>query len=233
MWQWLIRKFDMSDPSDYEDYYDNISWKTFRVDDSIWGDAWRKLKISYFRELQHCYEQLLKESSESFLYDVNSLKRVFNEMHLKNCELEKELEIAKGKNLVLQDRLDEAMRQLSATGKKNMLLESQGLEPVTVSVQKEGNRFTGKSGSAMKDNMMLSAAYFENGWELKEISEELEVSENTVKSYVSTMRKHYKVQMIQGRKHIVFDSDYGECDWDLCLYERLSVKYPTGNTVAV
>lgn len=223
----------MSDPSDFEDYYENVSWKTFRVDSAIWDENPRKRpKIGYYRQLQHCYEQLLEEASESFLYDVNELKRVFNEMHLKNCELEKQLAIAKGTVEVLQYRLDSAMKHQTATGKKEELYESQGMElKQSPETKKEGTRFTSNSGASLQDNQMLAAAYFVNGWTVPEIAEELKVAEQTVKVYVSSMQKHYKTQMIQGRKHIVFDSDYGNTDWDLALYERICMKFPTAAAV--
>ncbi len=89
----------MSDPSDYEDYYENVSWKTFRIDESIWDEnPHKRPKIGYFRQLQHCYQQLLEEQSDSFLYDFTDLKNKFNEVHLRNCELEKQLAIAQGNN---------------------------------------------------------------------------------------------------------------------------------------
>lgn len=231
----LIAFLKMEDPSDYEEYYENTSWKTFRIDESIWNESpYKRPKISYYRELQVCYLQLLEELGDSFLYDVTELKNKFNEMHIRNCELEKQLAIAAGNNQILQERLDSALKWQTAQGRKNEVYESQGLDLVPVSeTQKDGYRFTGKTGTSMQDNMMLAAAYFENSWALKEIADTLQVSENTVRSYVSTMRKHYKVQLIQGRKHIVFDSEYGEADWDLCLYERMSVKFPEKNTIAV
>lgn len=65
----IIRLLDMSDPSDYEEYYENVSWKTFRIDESIWDEnPHKRPKIGYFRQLQHCYQQLLEELSDSFLY---------------------------------------------------------------------------------------------------------------------------------------------------------------------
>lgn len=228
MFQWLLNKLDMSDPSDFEDYYEDISWKTFRTDDSIWGDKWRRLKVSYFRELQHCYEQLLKEMSNSYLYDVSGIREQFNAMHLRNCTLERDLAIAQGQNEILQRQLTDALKWQTQTGRKNEVLESQGLETIkpTATASKEGNRFTGNSGTSLIENQMLAAAYYENGWSLSEISEELHLAEGSVKVYVSNMQKHYSVRFIQGRKHIIFDSEYGGADWDLALYERLSVKFP-------
>lgn len=234
MWQWLLRKFNIEDPSDFEDYYENISWKTFRTDPSIWNENAKRPKLSYCRELQHCYEQLLEEASESFLYDVNELKRVFNEMHIKNCELEKKLAIAEGQVEILQYRLDSAMASQTKAQKKDELYASQGIEVEKREprAEKDGTRFTSNSGASLQENQMLSAAYFENGWTLAEISKELKVAEASIKAYISTIRKHYKVQMIGGRRYIIFDEAYGSNDWDLALYERISVKFPTETAIA-
>lgn len=232
----LIRLFDMSDPSDFEDYYENVSWKTFRVDESIWDENPRKRpKIGYFRQLQHCYQQLLEEASESFLYDVNELKRVFNDMHLQNCELERRLAIAEGNNKILQDRLDSALRWQTAQGRKNEIYESQGMEIKEQEIPAKdgsGGKFVSRTGASLQENQMLVAAYFENGWTMSEICSDLHLSEATVKTYISNMRKHYNTQYIQGRKYIQFDSEYGDNQWDLALYERLSAKFPAAQTAA-
>lgn len=230
----LLALFSMEEPSDYEDYYEGLSWKTFRVDESIWNENPRKRpKIGYYRKLQRCYEQLLEEASESFLYDVNELKRVFNQMHLQNCELEKKLAIAEGQVEILQYRLDSAMASQTKAQKKEELFSSQGidLERKEVKTEKSGTRFTSNNGASLQDNQMLAAAYFVNGWTLPEIAEELQVAEQTVKVYVSTMQKHYKTQYIQGRKQIVFDQEYGSVVWDLALYERISMKFPAVEAV--
>ncbi len=219
----------MDDPSSYEDYYDDVSWKTFRVDESIWERlAYKRPGIAYFRKLQVCYMQILEEMGESFLYDVGGIREKFNELHLRNCDLEKQLAIAEGKNQILQSQLESALKWQTVQGRKNEVFEANGIELVKASSNqpKEGARFANNSGTSLIDNHMLASAYYENDWDLNEISDELGISAGTAKSYISTMQKHYKVQYIQGAKYICFDSDYGNIQWNLALYAKLSTKFP-------
>lgn len=232
----LIRAFTLDDPSNYEEYYKDTSWRTFRLDDSIWSESGlERPSLGYYREMQVCYEQLLKEVADSSLCDVSQLKEQFNKLHLKNCELERELAIAKGNNEVLHRQLESALKWQTVNGKKNEIYESNGIEPIKPqSVERESNstKFKSKSGATKQENQMLASAYYENSWDLSDIAKELQISENSVKVYLSTMQKHYKVKYIKGYKYICFDSEYGEVQWNLALYDKLSMKYPTNESVS-
>lgn len=71
---------------------------------------------------------------------------------------------------------------------------------------------------------MMAAAYWENGYDATEIAEQLQLSVGSVRAYLSSIRKHYTVDISQGGKEIQFDRDFGSVRWNLAFYERTSMK---------
>lgn len=89
---------------------------------------------------------------------------------------------------------------------------------------RNGTRFASKNGVSKQENMMQAAAYWENGYDAAEIAEQLQLSVGSVRSYLSTIRKHYKVEIGRDGKEIQFDKAYGDVRWNLAFYERTSMK---------
>lgn len=89
---------------------------------------------------------------------------------------------------------------------------------------RNGTRFASKNGATKTENMMQAAAYWENGYDVSEIAEQLGLSVGSVRSYLSTIRKHYKVEISRDGKEIQFDKAYGDVRWNLAFYERIGMK---------
>lgn len=89
---------------------------------------------------------------------------------------------------------------------------------------RNGTRFASRNGTSKKESMMMAAAYWENGYDAAEIAEQLQLSVGSVRAYLSSVRKHYTVDISQGGKEIQFDSDFGSVRWNLAFYERTSMK---------
>ena len=71
---------------------------------------------------------------------------------------------------------------------------------------------------------MAAAAYWENGYDVAEIAEQLQLSIGSVRAYLSTIKKHYRVEVGQHGKEIQFDKDFGSVCWNLAFYERIGMK---------
>lgn len=242
MFNMLINALALEDPSEYEDFYEDLSWKTFRTDDHIYERGYHKDLLVYCRKLQHCYEQLLDERAESYLYDVAQLREKFNALHYARCTLEKELAQAKGTIEVLKNQLIAARQWQNVSGHKAEVDESIGYSSEEAvkraldhehkhNVQRNGNKFSNEDGLSKQEKQMLAATYFENHWTIDEIAEELKISKNTVKTYISSIKSHYEIKFVNGSKYICFDSDFGNTKWMLALYEKFEVKYPESKKV--
>lgn len=89
---------------------------------------------------------------------------------------------------------------------------------------RSGTRFASKNGATKQENMMTVAAYWENGYDAGEIAEQLDLSVGSVRAYLSTIKKHYRVEIGQHGKEIQFDKAYGDVRWNLAFYERTHLK---------
>ena len=89
---------------------------------------------------------------------------------------------------------------------------------------RNGTKFASKNGTSKKESMMMAAAYWENGYDAQEIAEQLQLSVGSVRSYLSTIKKHYTIEIGQKGKEIQFDKDFGNAKWNLAFYERTSMK---------
>lgn len=230
--EWFLGRHE---ESEYTEYFDDINPQTFRLDCAIWNE-YRKDRpgIWYYRQLHTAYERLLELVSDSYLYNPHIIKEQYEAMLQENRVLHKNLAIAEGQLEILQAQLDSALEWQTAKGRKNEVLTMQGMEPETDEprAQRNGSRFISNSGATKQENMMLASAYHENGWNLEEIAQQLNLAPSSVKAYLSTMKKHYKVEIIQGVRNIVFDGDYGRTTWNLAFYARLEEKFPAGSTVS-
>lgn len=229
--EWILGRHE---DSEYTEYFDDINPETFRLDCAIWN-KYRRARpgIWYYRELHTAYERLLELVSDSYLYDPATIKEQYEVMLKENRALHKQLAITEGKLEIVQAQLESALEWQTAKGRKNEVLTTQGMEPETPEPKtaRSGTKFASNSGATKQENMMLASAYHENGWTLDEIGQELNLSTASVKSYLSTMRKHYEVEIIQGVRHIRFDGEYGRTVWNLAFYARLEDKFPDGSTI--
>lgn len=229
MFNMLVNALALEDPSEYEDFYEDLSWKTFRTDDHIYERGYHRDLLVYCRKLQHCYEQLLEELSESYLYDVEGIIEKFNEVNVENCRLAKELAVAHGHIEILEEQLKLARSWQSVSGRKAEIDQGMGRpvdEPKDNTKKNTRNQFTSNSGATKQENMMMAAAYHENQWTPEEIAEELKMAVSSIRSYISTMKKHYEVKLTKEGKYIIFDKEYGNVKWNLALYEKLHIKFP-------
>ena len=89
---------------------------------------------------------------------------------------------------------------------------------------RKGTHFASKNGSTKQENMMAAAAYWENGYDIQEIADQLGLSTGSVRAYLSTIKKHYQVEVSRSGKEIQFDHSFGDIRWNLAFYERTHLK---------
>ena len=100
----------------------------------------------------------------------------------------------------------------------------QNLHQAQTQQPRSGTRFTSKSGASKKENMMMAAAYWENGYSAEEIADQLQLSVGSIRAYLSSIKKHYAIEISQEGKEIQFDKDFGSVCWNLAFYERTHLK---------
>ena len=193
--------------------------------------------------------QLARSGADTYKYsgaEVTRLQEMNNQLLRKNAKLEAE-------NVVLKEQIGYLRAHTSDRAMKSAIDQQYGqqrgsapapaeasgsgryevieiLNPVPErdvhqdQQPRNGTRFASKNGVSKQENMMQAAAYWENGYDAAEIAEQLQLSVGSVRSYLSTIRKHYKVEIGRDGKEIQFDKDFGNAKWNLAFYERTSMK---------
>lgn len=193
--------------------------------------------------------QLARSGADTYKYsgaEVTRLQEMNNQLLRKNAKLEAE-------NVVLKEQIGYLRAHTSDRAMKSAIDQQYGqqrgsapapaeasgsgryevieiLNPVPErdvhqdQQPRNGTKFASKNGTSKKESMMMAAAYWENGYDAQEIAEQLQLSVGSVRSYLSTIKKHYRVEVGQHGKEIQFDKDFGSVCWNLAFYERTSMK---------
>lgn len=197
--------------------------------------------------------QLARSGADTYKYsgnEVSSLQEEVNQLTRKNARLAEENAVLREQVAYLRAHTsDRAMkaavdqqygfRQASApapagaaSGRTNKYEVIEILNPVPerdvhqaqTQQSRNGTRFASKSGASKKENMMMAAAYWENGYSAEEIADQLQLSVGSIRAYLSSIKKHYAIEISQKGKEIQFDKDFGSVCWNLAFYERTSMK---------
>lgn len=256
----LLDIFKIDDPSDYENFYENIDWHTHHLDTSIFNeravpDRTEQRILTYMlqRAREECMDlrwQLARSGADTYKYtgdEVSKLQTMVNQLLRKNAKLEAE-------NSILREQVGYLRGHTSDRGMKSAIDQQHGFrqEPAPASAEastsgsgryevievlnpvagknlhqaqpRSGTRFASKNGASKKENMMQAAAYWENGYDAQEIADQLQLSVGSIRAYLSTIKKHYTIEIGQKGKEIQFDKDFGNVKWNLAFYERTSMK---------
>lgn len=195
--------------------------------------------------------QLARSGADTYKYsgaEVTRLQEMNNQLLRKNAKLEAENVILKEQIGYLRAHTsDRAMKAAmdqqygfnrqtpasaeaaSGSGRYEVIeilnpVPDQNLHQMQKKQPRNGTRFASKNGTSKKESMMMAAAYWENGYDAQEIAEQLQLSVGSVRSYLSTIKKHYTIEIGQKGKEIQFDKDFGNTKWNLAFYERTSMK---------
>lgn len=192
--------------------------------------------------------QLARSGADTYKYtgdEVTKLQTMINQLLRKNAKLEAE-------NSVLREQVGYLRGHTSDRGMKAAMDQQynpqRGPAPAEASASgsgryevievlnpvagknlhqaqpRSGTRFASKNGASKKENMMQAAAYWENGYDAQEIADQLQLSVGSIRAYLSTIKKHYTIEIGQKGKEIQFDKDFGNVKWNLAFYERTSMK---------
>lgn len=205
-----------------EESFEEVSWKTFRTDPRVIRSKWFNPSRRYTQELQICYEQLLKASADNYLFDIESLKERYQDLHVRHCELQAELARYQGTETILRGQVEKALEYQTASGRKEEIYDSAGVEmPEQRAQKKVDNKFASNSGESRMYNMRMAAAMEAYNIPVENIAEELKIGVGTVKGYLSTIRKYHSVRKdpLTGHLCIRFTPPYSDgnryLDYDL------------------
>lgn len=193
--------------------------------------------------------QLARSGADTYKYsgaEVTRLQEMNNQLLRKNAKLEAE-------NIVLKEQIGYLRAHTSDRAMKSAIDQQYGqqrgsapapaeasgsgryevieiLNPVPErdvhqdQQPRNGTKFASKNGTSKKESMMMAAAYWENGYDIQEIADQLGLSTGSVRAYLSTIKKHYQVEVSRSGKEIQFDHSFGDIRWNLAFYERTHLK---------
>lgn len=225
LFDWFMDKVTITDPSEFESYYEDVSYKTFIIDESIWNHLKHKRPdIGYYRKLQVCYTQLREELSNSLLYDTTELIDMVRQYHTDNMELEKQLTLALARVEVLEEQLQSARQYQTQAGRKQEI----GLETSAANDQERdiSNRFTNSDGITTIQKQKLAFVLSDNGYGYDEIANTLNISIGSARSYISTARQNCDVRKFaDGSKVYGWQGKYNSLEHDISGF-KIAHKIP-------
>lgn len=245
----MMDAFSLEEPSDHAEFYEDLNWRTRAIDKSIYGHSKGSRReqraLSYMLECARAEMldmewQLARSGSDSYKYtamQMSEIQQELIELNKQNARLEAENEVLKEQIAYFRghassraykaaaDQMHSAGNNPVKTGYEVIeVLNPVNVEPAQKEQPKQGTRYTSKTGATLQENRMAAAAYWENQYSVEEIAELLKLSPASVRAYLSTIKKHYKVELTQEGRMIQFDKEYGSVRWSLAFYERTNMK---------
>lgn len=193
-----------------------VSYHNFIADDRVFRSKFFRPSKKYVQDLQYCYLQLRNDYGEKHLFDADTMKAQYQELFIKTCELERLHASAQTNEQIYKDQAKLALDWNSNTGKKNVVREQHGLDPVEAKEQpRKGHLFSSKDGISKLTKIKYCAAMVEYGFIKSDIAEYLGISESTIGQYLSIAKPHYKKGKFKDRDYLKFDVEYGNENWYL------------------
>lgn len=223
-----LLRFD--DASDYEEFYEDLDFRTYSIDQSIFNKLSFANKTEQ-RILSHLLEdarsyalelewKLARTGTDAFMMSEQEL----TDLRKENLELIRENTRLATRNEILLEQI-KFVRESSNRANMKAIDNEYAIERPEHSTEKhqtkQGTRFSSVDGITKTDKQKLATCYELAGWTLEQIRDELNVkTTSTIRQYISAMSNRYELKRWQGETLVCWDKDAGGEQWNIQQFKK-------------